>query len=38
MLFSKTRFNLHMGGPFDEDLLDASREELELMGWQELSW
>ncbi len=38
MLFSKTRFNLHMGGPFDEDLLDASREELELMGWQELSF
>ena len=37
ILFSKTRFNLHMGGPFDEDLLDASREELELMGWQELN-
>lgn len=38
VLFSKTRFSLHMGGPFDEDLLEASREELELMGWQELSW
>lgn len=38
LLFSKTRFSLHMGGPFDEDLLEASREDLELMGWQELSF
>lgn len=36
VLFSKTRFSLHMGGPFDEDLLDATREDLELMGWQEV--
>lgn len=36
MLFSKTRFNLHMGGPFDADLMEATQEELELMGWQEL--
>lgn len=37
MLFSKTRYNLHMGGPFDDDLLDATQEELELMGWQLLN-
>lgn len=38
VLFSKTRYNLHMGGPFDEDLLNATREDLELMGWEEVKF
>lgn len=38
VLYGKTGFSYHMGGPFDEDLLEATREELELMGWQEVSF
>jgi hypothetical protein len=34
MLYGKSRFNYHMGGPFDQDLLDATQEELELYGWK----
>ena len=38
VLFGRTRFNLRMGGPLDEDLNNATMEELELMGWRELSF
>ena len=38
MLFTKTRFDLRAGGSFDKDLAEATLEDLELMGWQELSW
>lgn len=36
ILFGRTNFNIGKSGPFDTDLLDATQEELELMGWQEL--
>lgn len=38
VLFSKTRYNLHMGGPFDEDILNATKEDLESMGWTEIQF
>lgn len=38
ILFGRSRYSLHMGGPFDEDLLDATREDLELMGWKEMEF
>lgn len=38
MLYGKAGFKYHAGGPFDEDLLEATREELELMGWKEVEF
>lgn len=38
VLFGRTSFNLHMGGPLDENINDATLEDLELMGWRELGF
>ena len=35
IIYGRTRFSLPKGGPFDEDLLEATKEDLELMGWKE---
>lgn len=36
ILYGTSNFKYPGGGPFDNDLLEASKEELELYGWREL--
>ena len=38
ILFGSAGFKYKAGGPFDNDIFEASREELELMGWREVEF
>lgn len=38
ILFGSAGFKYKAGGPFDTDIFEASREELELMGWREVEF
>lgn len=38
VLYGNAQFKYPAGGPFDNDIMEATREELELYGWREVEF
>ena len=38
VLYGNAQFKYPTGGPFDNDIMEATREELELYGWREVEF